>query len=272
MFFIKLFAWIFGLYFVFDRLTRKYVNTSKLILMIGKKGAGKTTILTALAIYYINKHRPVYSTESIPGTYKFNPKWLDSGLTIPEGSVLLIDEVGMIWDNRDFKNFSTNTRDFFKLQRHAGITCYMFSQTTDVDKKLRDLCDEIWLVKNFMRVFSIRRRVLKKIGVSKDENGMGQLVDTYAMDSILGGLKFTFIPRYIGFFDSYVLPEKSKPAPVLIPMNEYQRQNLKTSKWMLNKSRESFKEIAKRSEQIASGLRVRAGSLRTKFLRRIGKR
>ena len=45
--------------------------------------------------------------------------------------------------------------EFFRYQRHHKLTIYMFSQSFDVDKKLRDLCDELYLLKSFARVFSI---------------------------------------------------------------------------------------------------------------------
>lgn len=268
----KFIFWFFVAFKIFDVLTRNYVNDSKLVLYIGKKGSGKTTTLTKIALDHIKKGVKVYSTVAIPGTYHFNPEWLSLGMTIPEGSCLLIDEVGMIWDNRQFKTFSTNVRDFFKLQRHAHIKCYMFSQTPDVDKKLRDLCDELWLCKNVARVFSVQRLIVKKIGIQQDESGNGNLVDAYKFAGILGGLKFVFVPRYVQFFNSFELPEKKKPVPQLQEMTEEQRKNLSTLYWSRTKIREIFGKIAKRPEQVASVFRKRAGSLFEKFSRRSGKR
>lgn len=238
MILLKATIYLIAFYVIYDRLTRSYINNSKLILLIGKKGSGKTTQLTKIALQNIKKGRKVYSTVSIPGTFHMDPQSLDKGLTIDPGSVLLIDEVGMIWDNRQFKSFSTNTRDFFKLQRHAGITCYMFSQTTDVDKKLRDLCDEIWLCKNIFRVFSLQRLIIKKIGVTKDEEGQGQLVDTYQFAGLLGGVRFTFIPRYVDFFDSYELATKPIVKDQPVPMSSLQLAMLHTSFWIRNKLRQ----------------------------------
>lgn len=231
-------------FFCYDRLTYKYKNNAKLVLFIGKKGSGKTTNLTKIALKHIKKGIPVYSTVDIPGTYYFNPEWLNKGMTIPEGSCLLIDEVGMIWDNRQFKSFSTNTRDFFKLQRHARIKCYMFSQTTDVDKKLRDLCDEIWLCKSFARVFSVQRMIIKKIGVSTDEEGNGQLVDCYKFAGLIGGLKFTFIPRYVEFFNSHELPKKPEPKPVAVPISSYQLALLHNRFWMKMEIRKKYRALS----------------------------
>lgn len=250
MIIIKAIIYIAVFYFVYNKLTLNYVNKAKLILYIGKKGSGKTTNLTKIALQHIKKGIPVYSTVDIPGTNFFNPKWIDQGMTIPEGSCLLIDEVGMIWDSRMFKSFSSATRDFFKLQRHAHIRCYMFSQTTDVDKKIRDLCDEIWLCKSFLRIFSIQRMIIKKIGISTDEEGNGQLVDCYKFAGILGGLKFTFIPRYIEFFNSFELPKKPEPKPVPVPMSSYQLALIHNKFWIQMQIRKGYRRAA---EKLRSG-------------------
>ena len=67
-----------GIY-VFHRATRKYLNPYKLIFIFGKKGSGKSTLLTRYAFEYNKRGYSVYSTETIPGTYKINPE--DIGYT-----------------------------------------------------------------------------------------------------------------------------------------------------------------------------------------------
>ena len=99
------------------------------------------------------------------GFYDFEPE-----------SIILIDEVGMVWDNRDYKNFKPQTRDFFKLQRHAKLKIYLFSQTFDIDKKLRDLTDEMYLLTNRLRVWSSARRIDKTITISKSVDAEGNKV------------------------------------------------------------------------------------------------
>ena len=89
----------------------------------------------------------------------------------------IIDEVGIIWDNRGFKNFPSEVRDYFKLQRHYKHVVILASQTFDVDKKIRDLADdqtfdvdkkirdladEMYLVSKKFRVFSYAKKILRK--------------------------------------------------------------------------------------------------------------
>lgn len=49
-------------------------------------------------------------------------------------SCLLLDEVGMLYDSRNYRNFKPAVRDFFKLQRHYKVVCFLASQSFDVDK------------------------------------------------------------------------------------------------------------------------------------------
>lgn len=213
---------------VYHFLTKKYLNPYKLTMIFGKKGSGKSTLLTKLALEYQKKNIPVFSTEKIPGTFLID--YTDIGYTeFPENSVILIDEVGMIWDNRHFKNFDTKVRDWFKLQRHRKITVYLFSQTFDVDKKIRDLTDEMYLVEKKLRVFSYAKRILKRTVLNKSSSEAPSKIDEdLVFDSLLffwcGSRRFTFIPKYTKYFDSFVaepLAEREfQQSPFHVPVKE----------------------------------------------------
>lgn len=190
----------------------KYRNPYKLFMVFGKKGSGKSTLMCKLALKYSKKGYTVFCNSYIPGTYYFDA--VDVGFYhFPGNSVLLIDEVGMIWDNRDFKSFKKEVRDYFKLQRHYKHVVFLFSQTFDVDKKLRDLTDNMYLITNFLNCFSIARRITKTITITHgDKNGSGEskLIDDYHFDPLLfffiGSVKFTYIPRYVKYFNSFDAP------------------------------------------------------------------
>lgn len=185
MFLFKIFFFLCTFFSIFLILTAKYVNPYRLIMIFGKKGSGKSTTLTKLAIQHVRKGWTVYSTERIPYTffinacdigsvqlvdYNYKPfdpddyKGLSKLFHILKEKInptrprilLLVDEVGMIWDNRQYKNFSNSVRDFFKLQRHYHVKVVMFSQSFDVDKKLRDLTDAMFLQKKRCKSFYLR--------------------------------------------------------------------------------------------------------------------
>ena len=209
MILIKIVFWVVVAILLFHLLTKKFVNPYKLIMVFGPKGSGKSTFLAKIAIQHLKKGWHVYSTLPIPGTYRIDDS--DIGFYhIPENSVLLIDEVGMIWDNRQFKNFKPEVRDWFKLQRHHKVKVYLFSQTFDIDKKLRDLTDEMYLLSKFARVWSYAKRILKKpCLIEASVHGESRLDESMRFDSILlflfGSRKLTFIPFYIKYFDSFIV-------------------------------------------------------------------
>lgn len=208
-----LIALLIGFPVIFDFLTRKYLNPYKLYLVFGKKGSGKSTYLVKLAYKYLRKKKSgwkVYTNMEefyFPGVRHFDIQHL--GDFVPEvNSLLLLDEVGMIWDNRDYKLFKPQVRDFFKLQRHYHVLVYMASQTFDVDKKLRDLCDGMFLHSNFMRVFTLGKRIVRKVVITESTSEAESRISEDLVMLPFWDWTLTFIPRYAKYFDSHVIPEK----------------------------------------------------------------
>lgn len=204
----------------FYKVSLNYKNPYKLVMIFGKKGSGKNTLLTKWSIKYNKLGYTVYSDSEIFNTYKLDTNWIGK-YDFPKNSVLLIQEAGMTWDNRNFKSFPSEVRDFFKLQRHKNVIVVLASQSFDVDKKLRDLTDEMYLIVNYMRIFSVAKRINKKITIQKaddpDKSSSDQasfLTESYSFD-LPFFWKITYIPRYIKYFNSFesdVLPlvESSK--------------------------------------------------------------
>lgn len=193
----------------FVYLSYRYRNPYKLIMVFGKKGSGKTTFLAKTAYQYLKKGRPVYSTEKVPGVIQFDVDKIGF-MTFPENAVILIDEVGMIWDNRNFKTFKPEVRDYFKYQRHERHTVYLFSQTFDVDIKLRNLTDCMYLCTCKFGWLSIARKIKRSIVlVQPMGDSESRIADNLEFEPILWSLfgaktcVFTFIPRWVSLFDSH---------------------------------------------------------------------
>lgn len=88
----------------------------------------------------------------------------------------------------------------------------MFSQAFDVDKQLRELTDQMYLISNVFRIFSWGKRILKKPTLKENkEDGSGTIVDDLRFDSIFffmfGSRMLTYIPRWTKMFNSFVVPE-----------------------------------------------------------------
>lgn len=205
----------------FFYLSIKYRNPYKLIFVFGKKGAGKTTMLTMLAYKYRKKGVKVYCNTEIPGTWLIDAA--DIGFyKFDENSVIMIDEVSLIWDNRNFKSFKPEVAKFFRLQRHHKLTVYMFSQTFDVDLKIRNLCDKMYMLQNFAGWLSYCKEIRRKLVVVKpSETSESRIADELVIPpwflAIFGTRKFIFVPRWARYFDSHLIEEP-------LPEKEYQFQ------------------------------------------------
>lgn len=112
----------------------------------GKPGSGKTTCSAYHAVKALKRGRPVFSNNRIDGCYALD---LDNlGLySFPSNSLLLIDEAGLCYSNRNFSNFSNKDLYFYKYHRHLGVTVNFYTQgICDIDLKLRNLLQQIWQV------------------------------------------------------------------------------------------------------------------------------
>lgn len=204
---------------IWDKSTRKYLNPYKLYFFMGKKGSGKSTVLTKIALQELKKGKAVFSTEDVPGTYEFRPEYVGF-YELPENSVVLIDEASIAWNNRHWKSLRDEVIEWFRFQRKRRLTVYLFSQTFDVDVKIRDLSDEMFLVTKFARVLSIARRIEKNITI---KNGSAEAPSTLAEDYKFvpllspNSIKITFIPKYTKYFTSFNPPPLDVKKFVLRP-------------------------------------------------------
>lgn len=197
-------------------LTLKYLNPYKLTFVFGKKGSGKNTYLTKIAYQHLAKGWRVYSNTPIPGCYEIDPDDIGRYM-IPRESVILLDEVGLIWHSRDHKTFPKHVLRWFKLQRHYHVKVYMTSQDFDCDKALRILADDMYLLTEKLRVWSYGKRIIKypDLVTTGGEGSEKRLGDQLKFDSLLffwcGSRILTWIPRWVKYFDSFYtdpLPEK----------------------------------------------------------------
>lgn len=211
--------------------SRRYANPYRLIMVFGKKGSGKTTLLTKLALRDLKRGYNVYCTIPIPGCNLFDVDNIGK-FTFPENSSVFVDEVGIIWDNRNFKNFRNDVRDYFKFQRQYRNKVYLFSQTFDVDLKLRNLTDAMYLCECKANVFSFARRIRRSITiVNPIGDAESRIADSlefvHPIWQLFGAEAFilTWIPHWAKYFKSFDPPNlKYIPCtelPSFIPLTRY---------------------------------------------------
>lgn len=204
---------VFCVFIFFAYHVIKFSNPYKLYILFGKKGSGKSTFICKMAHRYLKQGRPVFTNIEIPGCYGFDAKKFGQIMFPPE-SVIFIDEIGLIFDNRNHKDFSDDAKAWLRLQRHYRNTLYVFSQNLDMDKKIRDQADFLFMVTNFMNCISVARKINRRLCiVHADTGGTGESHIADDLDFTpwftipFGGAIFTFIPRWVKYFNSFDAPE-----------------------------------------------------------------
>lgn len=215
-----LYIFLFFLFIVgFNLYSSKFANPNQLIFLFGKKGSGKSTFMVRLMLQHIKRGWTVYTNMRdviIPGVRLFDAQDLSS-CTPAEHSVLFIDEAGLLWDNRNFKTFSSGLTEFFKLQRKYKCKVYINSQSFDVDKKLRDLTDVMYLQSNIGNVIGITRPILRTVRlVNPDDGGESRISDGLRFGSLFSW-RITWLPSYFKYFDSFRAPAREPIKYDLVP-------------------------------------------------------
>jgi len=121
--------------------------------IFAKPGSGKTIYL-ALCALAAGSSRQVYSTSYISGTYKLAFEDL-ADKRLPEGVLLIIDEITSYADNRDFKSTKKGVIQYVTNHRHYGHDIVWCSQHYDaVDKKIRTNTQHLFKV-SMVGIFSL---------------------------------------------------------------------------------------------------------------------
>lgn len=198
------------IFLAFHFLTKKFLNPFKFTMIVGKKGSGKTTWMVQLIYKHLKAGWTVYANIDIPGVNYFDPKDIGK-YTFPSGAAVFIDEANLFWDNRRWKDVAAELIEWFRYQRQYRVKLYMFSQTFDIDKKLRSLCDDLYLVKNVARVFCWCKRIRKWPDLKQAEGeSEARIVDMIQYDTLwlafFGSRHLVYIPKWSRYFKSYNPP------------------------------------------------------------------
>lgn len=135
---------------------------------------------------------------------------LPVAVSVKPHSVIFCDEINLLWDNRDFKSFPKDMQRYFRLQRHYKHIFIGFSQTYDCDKKIRDLADELIIVRRFARVFILTKSYIKKVVVISPEDENNRETATMTDDFIPRGFFYdlfspfhAYLPHWVKSHDSF---------------------------------------------------------------------
>lgn len=182
----------------------------------GLPGCGKSTFLTKLAKKYQNQGYRVFCLRDYPvdGCYLFD--WSQLGVVDMSNSVILIDEISLRADNRDYKRFSDQIKQFFILHRHYHCDIIWFTQQYDgVDRKIRELTTCLYYIRS-AGMFSYAVRIDRFIHIDKEnkEIKVGYKISTIfqiLFAWLNSSFQLCYRPKYYKFFDSF----KAPPLPII---------------------------------------------------------
>ena len=144
--------------------------------VFGLPRSGKTTYLAKLARKAKKKGTLVFSNFPCEGCYQLRDI-NDLGTYLFEDCIILIDEISLICDSRDWKNFGDNLKYFFTNHGHYNVDVYYCSQWfTDTDIKIRRMTEELYYIQRLPFGFSARFQVVRDITTADN----GEIKDSYS--------------------------------------------------------------------------------------------
>lgn len=198
----------------------------------GLPGCGKSTFLAKFAKEYQAQGYRTFCLKDYPvdGCYLFD--WSDLGKFDMSNSVILIDEISLYADNRDFKKFATDVKKYMILHRHYHCDIIWFTQQYDgVDRKIRELTTCLYYIRSLGNA-SYAVRINRYIDVDRERH---EIIVGYKISGLLSllfawwnkSLKLIYRPLYYRYFDSFEAPAlpvrlwpKYPPDPEFDPGNE----------------------------------------------------
>lgn len=177
----------------------------------GVPGCGKSSLAALYAKKALAKGITVWSNVPISGCYQYTPE--DLGTYEICNGLLILDEAGLDFNNRNFKKFTDAQNYFFKYHRHYGVRVLVFSQSwEDMDLKIRLLAHNIYVVRSSPLLsrlgFISTLKVKTKIGIDELTK---KLVDQFDLvHPLLGGFRLHFVRPAWKLFDTY--ERKQLPA------------------------------------------------------------
>lgn len=178
-------------------------------LIVGLPGSGKSLLLSYIAhravigkkinfrgfdISSFKHYDYIYTNFPAEGCYKLD--FDELGYSNYHDCLMLIDEVQLFADSRNFKNFGDNLKMFFSLHRKFKIDIVMCSQShSAVDARLRSLTHKLYYVDSLGSFIRVR-----EIIAYFDVHGTIQEGYDYARGF---NTKYFYAPRLYKFNDTF---------------------------------------------------------------------
>lgn len=181
----------------------------------GVPGCGKTTLLTKIAQKELKRIRKGKSSYEHVVTNFYcagceSVSFDDLSHFKICNSLILLDEITLDSDSREFKSFSKGHKDFFTLHRHLGNDIVVFCQDySRMDKTIRNNVYDLWYVTKpifpFFRQFTTAKRIYRNIAINEmtSELTLGYRFATFWETLFSPCRKIIYRKPYYKYFDSY---------------------------------------------------------------------
>lgn len=194
-------------------------------------GSGKSCALSLIANKELkrikkgkSKYKYVFTNFAVVGCYRINLK--DFEKYYIHDSLIILDEVTMEADSRDWKNISKNFVNFVVTHRHLNndIICAV-QDYTRLEKTLRSNVDRLYFLQRsplpFFRRWTRAKQIFRELNINEytSELTLGYRFSTWVDRTFRKSMYRRFyLPKAYGLFDSfdpYGL-DKRKEMPVVM--------------------------------------------------------
>lgn len=175
---------------------------------------GKSINYHSLTLGTLRKYKYVYTNFSCKGCYKLDYDKL--GVLNYRDCLILVDEIMLLSDSRDYKKFTDNLKFFYSEHRKSNCDFIYASQSyDDVDKKIRNRTQQLYYIDRWFFEFSIVKRIEYYFDVAN-----GKINEGYIYAPPITDFHF-WRPKYYKYIDSYELVNGSlQDEPELIPWSD----------------------------------------------------
>lgn len=125
-------------------------------------------------------------------------------------ALILWDEITLDYDNRNFKEFTKEDKEFWLLHRHMGVDIIYATQNYEnVDKKIRDLTIELWYMQKsvvpLFRGFTTTKRIYRNININENtsELTLGYRFCNRIEGIFVSNFKIIYRRKYYKYFNSF---------------------------------------------------------------------
>ena len=175
----------------------------------GVPGCGKSTTLVKEYRKNRKKYDNIYSVNiEIKGVKQITKE--DVRKYRFKNALILWDEITLDYDNRNFKEFTKEDKEFWLLHRHMGVDIIYATQNYEnVDKKIRDLTIELWYMQKSVvplcRGFTTTKRIYRNININENtsELTLGYRFCNKIEGIFVSNFKIIWRRKYYKYFDSF---------------------------------------------------------------------